>query len=555
MGARKPSKTPPKGTPKRAAARKSLGRKRLQRNTPADSHPFDILRTAPTTELEACCRALFDAARDIMVVVDGHVVVECNQAALRMLGLPLEQIVGKTLDNFCRAADPGIPGWAERLSARLARARPGESQVFECRWSQSDGPSFPAEVSFCGFEVKGRVMFLMTIRDITGRTNLEEEVRQSQKMEAIARLAGGVAHDFNNLLTAINGHSTMLLDSMAPDDPGRPDVEQILKAGMSAANLTHRLLAISCPRSSDARVLNLNDVLKGVGRMLKPILGEGIQVVVRLAPDLGNTRADPHHVEQIITDLAANARDAMPGGGTLTIETANVEMGEGDSGYHAGPPPGAGVMLSVSDTGTGMEEEIRTRAFEPFFTTMEKGKRKGLGLSIVYAMVKQCGGNISLSSEPGHGTCLKIYLPRVHAAPEPVSRPDPVEETPGGTETILVVEDEDTVRSLAARILERLGYTVIEAASGPEAIEAVKRWGKPIDLALCDVIMLGMSGPEFARELRKIHPDFRILYMSGYPKPDIAHYGVFEEGVHFIDKPFTAHALSLGVREALTVDE
>jgi PAS domain S-box-containing protein len=374
--------------------------------------PFDLLRQTPATGVEARYQAILNSARDAILILEGDVVVECNAVALAMFEAKPEHVLGQTQDHFCKPHERDRRHWSDDLAAWVAAAFCGESRVFECRCVRSSGAHFSAEVSLDCFEVDDRSMLLVMIRDITERRKLEEELRHSQKMEAIARLAGGIAHDFNNLLTAINGYSAMLLDSMGPQDPRRADVQEILDAGRRAGDLTHRLLAFSRTQVFETKDVDLNEILDRVCRMLRPILGERIKIVTAPAPDLESTRANPGHIEQIIANLAVNARDAMWAGGEIKIETANIQIGESDPDAHAGLPPGPYVMLSVCDSGEGMSEEVRARACEPFFTTKEDLRGTGLGLSTVHGIVKQYGGDIQIDSTPGEGTCVRVYLPR-----------------------------------------------------------------------------------------------------------------------------------------------
>jgi len=392
-----------------------------------------------------------------------------------------------------------------------------------------------------------------TQRDITDLKRLEDQLRQAQKMEAVGRLAGGVAHDFNNLLTAILGSVELLLRELAPASPLRQDATEIKKAGERAAVLTRQLLAYSRRQVLNPEVLDLNRVVADMDRMLRRLIGEDVDLVTRLAPDLGNVRADRGQIEQVLVNLVLNARDAMPQGGKLTIETANVELDPGYVETHEGAKPGAYALLAVSDTGAGMDAETAAHLFEPFFTTKEVGKGTGLGLATAYGIVKQSDGYIMVYSEPGHGTTFKIYLPRAAApgAASPVPPAPPVKATARGSETILVVEDEEAVRSLSRRALEASGYTVLAAADGPDAVRLLERYGGPIHLVLTDVIMPGMNGRELAQRLVQRRPGLRVLYMSGYPGDAIVHRGALEPGMAFLQKPFMPEDLARKVREVL----
>jgi PAS domain S-box-containing protein len=399
---------------------------------------------------------------------------------------------------------------------------------------------------------------LMACEDITERkrtememATLQEQLRQSQKMEAIGRLAGGIAHDFNNLLTVIKGFSQLSLLELKEGDPLRRNIDEIEKATERAASLTRQLLAFSRRQVMEMKILDLNTLLRDLDKMLRRIIGENIELSTLLAKDLGRAKIDPGQIEQVIMNLAVNAKDSMPSGGKLTIETANAELDESYAHHHADVKPGRYVMFSVSDTGVGMTPEVRERVFEPFFTTKEKGRGTGLGLSTVYGIVKQSGGNIWVYSEPDHGTTFKIYLPRVDEPLEELREKPMGEELPHGTETVLVVEDEEKVRTLTVEILGRQGYRVLEASQGDDALAISEKHKGPIHLFLVDVVMPGISGTELAKHLMSLHPETRILYMSGYTDNVIVHHGVLEKGVNYIQKPFTIDELTRKVREVL----
>jgi signal transduction histidine kinase len=384
------------------------------------------------------------------------------------------------------------------------------------------------------------------------REALQEQLRQSQKMEAIGRLAGGVAHDFNNLLTVIKGYSQLSLAETKEDNPLRENIEEIGKATDRAADLTRQLLAFSRRQVMEMRVLDINAHIQSLDKMLRRLIGEDIQLMSTLAEDVGRVRTDPGQIEQLIMNLAVNARDAMPHGGKLTIETANVDLDEAYARGHVAVTPGRYVMISVSDSGVGMAPEVRDRVFEPFFTTKEKGKGTGLGLSTVYGIVKQSNGNIWVYSELGKGTTFKIYLPRVDEPPEELKERVVRGELLRGNETVLVVEDEEEVLKLAGRILRRHGYHVLEAASGEEALKACKEKKEPFHLLLTDVVMPQMSGRQLAGQLREVCQNFKVLYMSGYTDNAITYHGVLEKGTNYIQKPFTVEGLARKVREVLS---
>jgi len=379
----------------------------------------------------------------------------------------------------------------------------------------------------------------------------ELQLRQSQKMDAVGQLAGGIAHDFNNLLTVIGGRSALLLQRLSPTDPGRSDVELISKTANRAAQLTRQLLAFSRRQILELRVVDVNAVVTSMQSLLRRLIGEHIELTVRPDPSLARVKADPGQLEQIVMNLAVNARDAMPQGGHLTIETQNATLDAAYARSHPGAEPGPYVMLAVSDTGIGMDAETQSRVFEPFFTTKEVGKGTGLGLAMVYGIVKQSGGYIALSSELGHGTMFELYLPRVDASEEVVGTTAGSGEMPGGSEIVLLVEDEGDVRDLAREILEGLGYTVLTAGSPEDALEIGRQRREPIHLLLTDVIMPGMSGRVLADRLRAARPDLRVLYTSGYTDDAIDRHGVLDAGMAFLQKPFTPEALARKVGEVL----
>jgi two-component system cell cycle sensor histidine kinase/response regulator CckA len=401
---------------------------------------------------------------------------------------------------------------------------------------------------------RGRLAAIECVaRDITGRKRLEEQLLQTQKMEAIGRLAGGVAHDFNNLLTVINGYSAQALESLNESDPLHQEIEQINKAGERAASLTRQLLAFSRRQILTPRVLDLNGIVSDMDRMLRRVLGEDIRLVATLERGLDSVHADPGQIEQVIMNLAVNARDAMPNGGQLLIETANIELDDAYAQKQRAVVPGRYVMLAVSDTGHGMDQETQERIFEPFFTTKPKGEGTGLGLSTVLGIVQQSGGNIWLYSEVGKGTTFKVYFPRIAAKPDP-----PLQRSQAklatGSETILVVEDEDGVRLLILSVLKRAGYKVLEARGGNEALSLCESHQGSIHLVLTDTVMPQMSGRELISRLTGFRPESKYLFMSGYTDKAIVQHGAFDPQTPFLQKPFTPAALAAKVRETLDKD-
>jgi signal transduction histidine kinase len=406
-----------------------------------------------------------------------------------------------------------------------------------------------------GSQIAGAVanaqLYAERIQSEKERAALEEQLRQSQKMEAIGRLAGGIAHDFNNLLTVIKGYSQLSLLNLEQSHPLRAGVENIQSAADRASDLTYQLLAFSRRQIMEMKVIDLNTVLKNLEKMLKRMIGEDIELVFVLAEDLGRVKADSGQIDQVLLNLAVNAKDAMPKGGKLTIETAKVFLDEAYARNHAGVIPGHYVMFSVSDTGVGMTPEVKERVFEPFFTTKEAGKGTGLGLSTVYGIVKQSGGNIWVYSELGKGTTFKIYLPEVEESLEKRVGKVEEKEPPHGNETILIVEDDEKVRELAVQILEKYGYTILKASQGNEALSICEEHKGLIHLMVTDVVMPGMDGQELVKYFRCQHPETKVLYMSGYTDNTIVHHGVLEKGMNYMQKPFTVEGLAKKVREVL----
>jgi DNA-binding response OmpR family regulator/signal transduction histidine kinase len=398
-------------------------------------------------------------------------------------------------------------------------------------------------------EISGVVV---CVHDLTEQRRLEEQLRQSVKMEAIGTLAGGVAHDFNNLLTIILGNSDIALQRIDKDNPFIKNIEQIRRAGQRAALLTSQLLAFSRKQVVQPKVINLNEVIADTEKMLKRLIGEDIDLVSMLDSRLARVMADPGLIEQVIINIAINARDAMPHGGKLTIETVNVYLGEDYARHHLEVVPGHYAMVAVSDTGCGMDEATLSHIFEPFFTTKTKGKGTGLGLSVVFGIVKQSGGHIWVYSEPGNGTTFKVYLPTVEQDPESLEAGAEREEPPvGGGETVLLVEDDDAVRDLAGGVLREYGYTVYEAHDGYQALKLYNSHEGPIHLLVTDVVMPGMNGRELAQKIESLRPALKVLFVSGYTDNAIVHHGVLDAGTAFLQKPFTPEALARKVREVI----
>ena len=482
-------------------------------------------------------------------------ITRVNRKELEILGYTAGEMLGKPLWNFFVEEDTTRHVTMAKLAGDVSF-----HDTFERTYRRKDGTTLPVLVEDRILRDKsGQIMGIRsTVEDITERRQTqealqksEEQLRQWQRVEAIGRLAGGVAHDFNNLLMTIKGCSELLLNAFDRRDPRREEVEEILKAGERATSLTRQLLAFGRRQVLQPQVLDLNSLVINMDKMLRRLIGEDIQLVTVLDQELWSVRVDPGMVEQVIMNLAVNSRDAMPNGGKLTIETANIIHDENYASRHISMKPGYYVMVAVSDNGCGMDKETQSHLFEPFFTTKEKGKGSGLGLSTVYGIVKQSGGNIWVYSEPDQGTTFKIYLTRVEKTAKVYKPKTSPLMAPGGTETILLVEDEEAVRTMVSKILRNKGYTVLEAAHSKEAFEISERQEGPIHLMVTDVIMPQMSGRELAERLAPSLPEMKVLYMSGYPDNTIVQHGVLEPGTAFLQKPFTLNALELKVREVL----
>jgi two-component system, cell cycle sensor histidine kinase and response regulator CckA len=442
----------------------------------------------------------------------------------RLLGYPLDELVGKNVFSFIHAEDKA------RIQTALVNGnngRPVECRVRHCDGSWRMLESFSRDLS----HVAGVNGMVVNARDITERKRLEEQLHHSQRLEAVGRLAGGVAHDFNNLLMVITGYSHMLLDAMHSSDPARQDLEQVVKASERATDLTRQLLAFSRRQGVRASLVNLNPLVQEMDRMLRRVLGEEIELLVRLAPELKTVRADPGQIEQVILNMVVNARDAMPSGGQLLIETRNT-----------GQPGRECVTISISDTGVGMDSQVLSRVFEPFFTTKEHGT--GLGLATSYGIIKENGGDLRVESTPAKGTCFRIELPAVEQTPDDLELPDE-KRAPRGTETILLVEDEDPVRRVVETMLKRHGYQVLASASSKDALAAAEQHRGTIDLLITDIRMPGMSGRKMAECLVTVRPDMKVLYVSGYGD------AAAESDVHFLQKPFSTEELATKIREML----
>jgi len=501
---------------------------------------------------EARLKAIIDAALDAVITMDGDgVVLSWSPQAERVFGWPASEAVGGKLSTTI--IPPRFREAHERGLAHFLGTGEGPvlNQRIEITGLRRDGREIPVELTITPVRLGGAWLFSAFLRDISERKLLEAQLRQAQKMEAVGRLAGGIAHDFNNLLTAIIGYTDLALADLREGDPMRQDMEEILRAAHRAAGLTRQLLAFSRQQVLAPRVLDLNEVVQTVDKMLGRLVGEDIELQSVLAPGLGHIKADPGQLEQVIVNLAVNARDAMPTGGKLTIETADVEMAETRGRDLTTVPAGRYVMLAITDSGTGMDEDTKARIFEPFFTTKEQGKGTGLGLATVYGIVKQSGGFIWVYSEPGHGTTFKIYLPRVEGAADALAPPVGTAAVPRGTETVLIVEDEEAVRALAKTALARKGYRVLEAANGGEALLLCESERAPIHLLVTDVVMPGLGGADLAQRLAPLRSEMKVLFISGYTDRAAARHGTMQPGAAYLEKPFSLDALARKVREVL----
>ena len=499
-------------------------------------------------ESEARLRVLVEQLPAVLWTVDrGLRFTSALGAGFARLKIKPDELVGMSLLDYFETADQTfLPIAAHRRSVA------GEPMTFHVEWKSGSYACHVEPLRDSDGQVSGAICMSL---DITDRKQLEEQLRQAQKMEAVGRLAGGIAHDFNNLLMVIQGYSDLLVERLPDGDPLRRNAEQIQMASQRASSLTRQLLAFSRKQMLAPKILNVQSVVAEMEKILRRLIGEDVQLETSSAPDLGLIKADRSQIEQVILNLAVNARDAMPQGGRLTIETANVEL---DASYSHPPAvlsPGRYVMLAVTDNGCGMDAETQAHVFEPFFTTKEKGKGTGLGLATVYGVVKQSGGYVWVYSEPGRGTSFKIYLPRIEETAVPAGRDSKSEmQIPErGSETILLVEDEKGVRELAREYLASSGYTVIEAEDGHTALELAAMHVGPIHLLLTDVVMPGISGRELAERVSQIRPGIKIIYMSGYTDQAVVHHGILRNDAVLLQKPFTLMTLAAKLREMLAV--
>ncbi len=494
--------------------------------------------------------ALLESAAQAILSVDrfGRIVL-ANARTEEMFGYSRRELLGEKIEALLpdNARDVHLAHRDGYFAS--PRVRPMGIGM-ELAGKRKDGTEFPVEVSLSYIETAEGPFAIAFVSDITQRKRLEDQLLHAQKMEAIGRLAGGVAHDFNNMLTIISGYDRMLLDGLSPQDPMRGYAEEVARAADRAGALTAQLLAFSRRQVLRPRVVDINELLHSADKMLRRLIGEDIDLTLSLGAGVGNIKTDPGQVEQIIFNLAINARDAMPEGGRLIIETAVTHLDENYSRTHLGVQPGDYVMIAVSDTGHGMDAETKRHIFEPFFTTKEQGRGTGLGLATVYGTVKQSGGDIWVYSEPGKGTTFKIYFPRVVEAPS-ADQPARNAAAKQGVETVLLVEDEKGVRELIAEMLRRQGYQVLRAADPLEALRISRQYNGTIHMLLTDVVMPQMSGKQLAEQLAPVRPDMKVLYLSGYTENTVVHHGVLEANVEFLAKPFSQQALAEKIRDIL----
>jgi two-component system, cell cycle sensor histidine kinase and response regulator CckA len=505
---------------------------------------------------EATYRDLFETMAQGVVYYDSEArIISANPAAGRILGVNLHELLGRTaLDLGLRPIHEDGSGCSTATYPATVSLKTGRNAdgvvlgIFNARERQYRWINMAAVPQFRPGELMPYRVYT-TFDDITERRALKEELAQAQKMEALGRLAGGVAHDFNNLLNVISGYSELLLLQMQEGDQ-RDTVENIRKAAATAASVTGQLLAFSRREVLAPEVLDLNRVVADVARILPRLIGENIEVATVLSPDLGRVRASVGQIEQVLLNLAVNARDAVQNGGKLTVHTKNVFLREGYTQQAATVAPGWYVRLAITDNGRGMDESTLSRIFEPYFTTKERGKGTGLGLAAVYGIVDQNGGHIRVESKLGDGTSFEIYLPRVEeaAAPEPAKRNYAILR---GSETILLVEDSEDLRQMTGTFLRMQGYTVVEAPNGAEAVRAIQQYKAPIHLMFTDVILPGISGPELAERLASQRPEMKVLYASGYTGDVLQRYRISESSAPFIEKPFSFDFLAQKVREVL----
>ncbi|NOX37730.1 MAG: PAS domain S-box protein [Calditrichaeota bacterium] len=520
--------------------------------TAANLLGITMLRLQAEQERTLLAHALRSIREAVTITDLNDTIIFVNEAFCKIYGYTREEVIGKPI-HIIRSPNNDPEKVRQILPQTLAGGWQGELLN-----RRKNGEEFPIFLSTSViYDRESQPIALIGVAsDITERKQLEAQLFQAQKMEAVGRLAGGVAHDFNNILTIINGYSELLLSQIPQDSPMYKPVQQILMASEKASELTSQLLAFSRRQIVQPRVVNLNEIIRDLTNMLRRLIGEDVDLIIHLDPEAGNVKIDPNQVEQVLMNLVVNARDAMPNGGKLIIETANVELDDHYIEKHMGARQGRYVMLAVTDTGVGMDRETQQHIFEPFFTTKEKGKGTGLGLATVYGIIKQNNGFIWVYSEPGKGSTFKIYLPRVEekAIPSTSSGNRLTADSLQGTETIMVVEDDEAVRKLIRSVLSERGYRLIEARQGREALEIARNLQEPIHLLLTDVVMPEMSGGELAQQIRRYFPDVKVLYISGYTDNMVLREGRLNPGEHFIQKPFSPILLLETIRKMLQPD-
>jgi two-component system cell cycle sensor histidine kinase/response regulator CckA len=520
-----------------AAVERALEERRLR----AERKQAEAEKTRLVTAIE-------QSAEGVVITNTAGEIEYVNPAFSRMTGYAREEVLGQN-PRILKSDKQNLPFY-QQLWTTILKGDVWQGELVNRR---KDGKLYSEDLRIAPVrDPSGQITHFIAIKqDVSERKQLEDQVRQSQKMEAVGRLAAGVAHDFNNLVTVINGYCEMVLNSVGSADPVRADLEEVVKAGNRAASLTRQLLAFSRQQVLAPRSLDLNAVVADLEKTLRRVIGEDIDLTIVPSQELEEVKADSTQIDQILLNLAANARDAMPQGGKLTIETSNVDLDAVYTQRHPAVPPGRYVMLAVSDTGIGMDAETQGHIFEPFFTTKEVGKGTGLGLATVYGIVRQSGGFVWVYSEPGRGTAFKIYLPSVIEPAKSVIPPPARESSSAGTETVLLVEDEKAVRDLANRILRAYGYQVLESNSPEDALQIAERYPRVIHLLLTDVVMPRISGPQLAGQIISMRPDLKVLYFSGYTANAIVDHGVLEKDIAFLSKPFTPAALAQKVRDVL----
>jgi two-component system, cell cycle sensor histidine kinase and response regulator CckA len=534
----------------RRILRYSVERQKMQSDLRAEIARRARVQQALERSQERYRLLLETAPMGIVITDEQGKVVQANAEMLRMFGYAPRELIGHLIEML-------LPE-RFRISHQLKRSdymkEPHARQLglgMELFARRKDGTEFPVEISLGPLTTEEGTLVPAVVVDITARKKMEEQLRIAQRMEAIGNLAGGVAHDFNNLLAVILGCSDIALDALAPEHPAAKKLEMIRKAGASAADLTRQLLAFSRQQMLQPHVLDLAEIVGRSEVLLRRLIGENIEITVSPEPSLGCVKADPGQIEQVLVNLAVNARDAMPQGGRLSIEARNCELDDSYKDKHQPVIPGRYVMLAVEDTGCGMDADTQARIFDPFFTTKELGKGTGLGLATVYGIVKQSGGYIWVYSEVNKGTTFKVYFPRVEQSAEPPKPDEPEGMVLQGCETILLAEDSASLRQMAREYLESTGYTVLEASSGSEALERAKDFQGPIHLLLTDVVMPGMSGPELASEVASLRPGIKIIFTSGYTDDAIGRQGVLDPTAAFLQKPYRPKALARKIREVL----